>query len=67
MNYQCSECLEYKQNGELYPALVKSLNATGKVWALLCLPCLREFQEDDRIVTTLDTESLTPREVASPT
>ena len=61
--YQCGECLEYIPNGNLYPVLIKSQRGRGSTWCLLCLPCLRQFQEEDRIVTTLNTETLSPREV----
>ncbi len=61
--YQCGECLEYNNNGELYPALVKTEKNRGGHWFLLCLPCLRQFQEENRIVTTLKSEPQTKREI----
>ncbi len=64
--YQCNECLEYNNDGGLYPALVKTKKNRGGHWFLLCLPCLRQFQEEDRIVTTLNSETLAPRELEKP-
>jgi len=57
--YHCHECKQPKPNGELYPVLINSTVTETGIWALLCLGCLKMFQEENRIITQLDNE-ITP-------